>query len=367
MPEGNKKTVLVFDKFFGYNVGGAQRSLHTLLRALPPSQFTLHGVGCVVGKEFAAADNSAPGVTVSARLPIRRLPRLPYLEYVLNRGAIKKFFSARTEDILITQGLWGALAARFFPGRSVLFVRDVYQLNYIPLYYKQRFKNIFKMLYLALQWPGLYALKHDTKKAMQRATVVANSAYMATEVKKRFGTVATVIYPPLTAADASQSPAHHTDGYITLVGDEKMKGRVIVERLAHKLPNEKFLIIGRSIRNEYQRANIVYRPWQRTTSFYEHTKIILFPSIWPEGFGRVALEAMVRGIPAIGTDRGGLTEVLPTELRIRDPWNLPSWESAINLVEREYDAMSKKVKHTAEPFVRANPSGQFLQLINSLV
>ncbi|MCL2349486.1 MAG: glycosyltransferase, partial [Planctomycetaceae bacterium] len=44
--------------------------------------------------------------------------------------------------------------------------------------------------------------------------------------------------------------------------------------------------------------------------FYRVTKIMLVPSLFLESFGRVAAEAMINGIPVIGSNRGSLPEVI---------------------------------------------------------
>lgn len=45
-------------------------------------------------------------------------------------------------------------------------------------------------------------------------------------------------------------------------------------------------------------------------SVYGRAKVLLAPSLWWESFGMVAAEAMLNGIPAIVTNRGGLPEVI---------------------------------------------------------
>ena len=44
--------------------------------------------------------------------------------------------------------------------------------------------------------------------------------------------------------------------------------------------------------------------------FWRLTKIVLMPSLWWESQGLVAVEAMINGIPVIGSDRGALPETL---------------------------------------------------------
>lgn len=44
--------------------------------------------------------------------------------------------------------------------------------------------------------------------------------------------------------------------------------------------------------------------------FLGTTKVLLVPSLWAETFGRVAAEAMMNGIPVLGSNRGGLPDVL---------------------------------------------------------
>ena len=40
-------------------------------------------------------------------------------------------------------------------------------------------------------------------------------------------------------------------------------------------------------------------------------RLLLMPSLWLEGFGLIAMEAMLRGLPVIASDSGGLVEAKP--------------------------------------------------------
>jgi glycosyltransferase involved in cell wall biosynthesis len=44
--------------------------------------------------------------------------------------------------------------------------------------------------------------------------------------------------------------------------------------------------------------------------FYHVSRIVLLPSLWWESFCRVAAEALINGIPVLGSRRGGLPETL---------------------------------------------------------
>ena len=42
--------------------------------------------------------------------------------------------------------------------------------------------------------------------------------------------------------------------------------------------------------------------------FLRRTRVLLMPSLWYEGFGLIVMEAMLRGIPVVSSDAGGLVE-----------------------------------------------------------
>ena len=43
---------------------------------------------------------------------------------------------------------------------------------------------------------------------------------------------------------------------------------------------------------------------------FAQTRVLLVPSLWDEAFGMIAVEAMVRGIPVLASDVGGLPEAM---------------------------------------------------------
>ena len=51
-------------------------------------------------------------------------------------------------------------------------------------------------------------------------------------------------------------------------------------------------------------------PYERLKELYFSSDIVVFPSIWPESFGRVSIEAMAAGKPVIASRVGGIPEVI---------------------------------------------------------
>lgn len=320
--------ILVFDKFLGYNVGGAQKSLHSLLDNL---DYDFEFLGCDVKRAFNA-EKFRNEKWLVARFNIKEYPRLPYFEYWLNRRRIKTEIAKKQADILVTQGLWGAVAVRFFGGKTVFFIRDQYQLNKIGVY-QTGIKKIFKYLYLLLQLPFILSMFRDSKLAIRKADkVIANSEFIKNKIKEKFGVEAEIVYPLVDTESfqPAKIPLVNKKEFITVIGSELIKGRKTVEKVAGLMPEYKFMIVGREFVKPEWKNNIFYQPWVNDVlEIYQKTKILLVPSICEEAFGRTALEAMYLGLPVIGSDRGGLAEVLPEESVVTDVYDYTAWQRKI--------------------------------------
>ncbi len=51
-------------------------------------------------------------------------------------------------------------------------------------------------------------------------------------------------------------------------------------------------------------------PYEKVPSIYADADIVVFPSIWPEPFGRIAIEAMAAGKVVIGSKIGWIKEII---------------------------------------------------------
>jgi len=79
-------------------------------------------------------------------------------------------------------------------------------------------------------------------------------------------------------------------------------------------------------------------------AFYGSLQLLVVPSLWFEAWGRVVTEAQLNGIPVIGTDRGGLPEVLSEPAIPVRQWALEPWKDPVitaGVARRFADAIAR--------------------------
>ena len=154
-------------------------------------------------------------------------------------------------------------------------------------------------------------------------------------LQKKYGLDSEIIYPKINFSELDKKLIKKENQiYITFIGgNNAMKGADIVLKIAKKMPNEKFLIVG-PYNRKYKKGNITYMPYQRDVmEIYKISKLILMPSRWNEAFGRIVLEANYLGIPVITSNKGGLPEANKNkELIIDDLENIDAWVDKINYI-----------------------------------
>ena len=122
------------------------------------------------------------------------------------------------------------------------------------------------------------------------------------------------------------------------------------------------------------------------------SRLLLMPSLWLEGFGLIAMEAMLRGLPVIASDSGGLKKqakagtgfVIPVrpierfepvfdETHMPKPVDVPQdidpWESALRslLTDRAvYETEADRSREAAMAFVSQLQAGDFALYLQSL-
>ena len=156
--------------------------------------------------------------------------------------------------------------------------------------------------------------KRDFKHLFQKSTAIMSiSDYVAGAVKRFYGLDSTVI-TPFVERDQYLIDVRKRK-FVTMIRGHTVKGADFFIDLAKRMPDVSFALAGECDPHIKQRAgecpnilrikhNVDIRP------VYAQTSIYLAPVVWAEPFGRTLVEAMMNGIPVIGSDRGALPEVL---------------------------------------------------------
>lgn len=174
-----------------------------------------------------------------------------------------------------------------------------------------RQRNAVASSYLtALAAPSLYMLKQ----------------HMAAGIRgSRFNEV---IYNAvgLEPAELSEDLMAQKEDMVLYAGEiKKEKGIETLLRAMDGLKNAKLLLIGRGDMADRIRAQasdtgpatelIDWMEREELFAYMRRAKAVVLPSEWEEPFGRILVEAICNGTIAIGSDRGGIPEVLDHDER----------------------------------------------------
>ncbi|HVR07010.1 MAG TPA: amino acid adenylation domain-containing protein, partial [Thermoanaerobaculia bacterium] len=147
------------------------------------------------------------------------------------------------------------------------------------------------------------------------AGILTVSEYVRSYIR-RWGSFDSTVLPfPVYGEPPYPCAGDFTRGAVTLVNASELKGLSIFRALAAAFPAVAFTAVASwgtgSAEREAMAAlpNVTVRePRPNIDEILADTRVLLMPSLWGEAFGVIAVEAMLRGIPVLASDLGGIPE-----------------------------------------------------------
>jgi surfactin synthase thioesterase subunit/glycosyltransferase involved in cell wall biosynthesis len=147
------------------------------------------------------------------------------------------------------------------------------------------------------------------------AGIVAIGRHMADYIERALGRRPAVIHPPIYGAGPFADYGNFERGLILMINPCAVKGISIFLETAGRLPQFEFGVVpGWGTTAADRRAlerlpNVRFLPNVKDIDeVLAQTRVLLNPSLWYEGFGLIVMEAMLRGIPVVASNSGGLEE-----------------------------------------------------------
>ncbi|MGE0792834.1 MAG: glycosyltransferase family 4 protein [Candidatus Woesearchaeota archaeon] len=320
--------VTLISWYFPSFIGGAEKSILSELK-----KYKNKGHNCQVisfDEYYKKGEFNIEGIK-GINIPLKHNVSR-YLTIMLKKSFIIKQINKnlKKSNLILTQSFMAPYVAKIAKNKNIpynYYLRDENNLN--EFYnYEKGFRYFLKILKDMFEFiPKKYYSKNNVFALKNASKVISNSKFIQQLLFKKYKIKSSIIYPEVDYSKLNKKLMEKNPKYITLIGGgNAMKGYDIVLKIAKKLPNEKFLIVGQYKKIKISK-NITFMPMQKDImKVYSKTKILLVPSRWKEAFGRVVLEAQYLGIPVITSNQGGLPEANKNKnLIIEDLENTPIW------------------------------------------
>lgn len=126
------------------------------------------------------------------------------------------------------------------------------------------------------------------------------------------------------------------------------KGTRIITKLAHKLPNIEFIIIGTGPESEYissqKSSNINFLGKvdnSKLQNIYSTADVFIQPALYQEGFTRTIMEAVACGVPVIASDIGTIPEIVDKSVSILVKPTVDNFKTAITKLSQDKKLLSQ--------------------------
>jgi glycosyltransferase involved in cell wall biosynthesis len=299
--------------------GGANKANRCIMEKL-----AAHGHSCRVLVSIKPMQNYGGEASLADHLRSRNIPFSKSdqdVEFVLNNVAVYGVGEIGARAILQSSGLRQKLQSDLIhwdPDVVLIASEDQFQfllstaVNICPE------KTVYLARCSSMLGVGPFAFFPNPRCAdllRSVAAIVCNSRYLQGYVKKWIGVVGEVMdfqtygEPPFVDFGAKSTNC------ITIVNPCTVKGISIFLELAKSLPKKSFQAVRgwgttrKDMEALSEMPNVrVTGPFDDVDEMFGNSRVVVVPSLWDEAFGRVVIEAMLRGIPVIAANVGGLPE-----------------------------------------------------------
>lgn len=332
--------IYIFSRWFGYNAGGAERSVLEILKKKEKEGYHIHVLKVPYKGKIPQEQNFPDTWTIEEfNLNCLDLKWFKYFKYLFNRKKIISFFSKleSEKNILYSYGSYAPAAIKGFNGKTVYLIRSEDGVGW-DINYNTGLKKITKGIQSLLDLPAKVIWKKDFIQTLKKSKVIANSKFFASKVEEISGEKAEVLYPEVDTDGLKQDylkaeEIPESEKGIVTIGNSRIKGTDIVIKLAEKMPDIKFYIFAKN-NNHNIKKNIIYMPWAKSSAeAYTYAKLVIVPSRWYESYPRVVLEPSLLNIPVVASTRGGIPEIIKKKENLVDELeNIDLWKSKIEYI-----------------------------------
>ncbi len=147
------------------------------------------------------------------------------------------------------------------------------------------------------------------------AGILTSSKYLKSYIEKWGGLDSFVACVPVYGLPPFPPLGSWDNLYVTMINPSNIKGLPIFLELARRFREVMFAAVPTWATNAADRSacallpNVtLLQPSENIDEIFKQTRILLVPSLWGEAFGLVVVEAMLRGIPVLASNVGGLIE-----------------------------------------------------------